>query len=397
MAHPGVPSNRRLARRDQFSALARRPLDAIAVLEGARPAASVLGPRPPGQREVVRSRDRPQDASRPSHVRHDADTVLVAGARQTAALGGDVPLLCRGHGHAVPPEAAHLRERLAETAAEEAVAQRVGRRVGEAEPLHERVHVRGDGDGARARAVQVEVDVDDVVRHPRDGERRDDGHEEAHAAASTARQVRRALARVVRERVAPPEDARDHDVGGGHREQRHDVERDEHRHVVRVLPVDVAPFLLARRHVHGVRYGLDGRVVDDDDRRRDDDGHEPHGRQHDDDPSAGEQQARLHRPDDGVQTVNADGEQGEHTHTHGDTLDERREFTYDHPVHPVAVDVGRQGEGHADHDDQQVAHRQVHKEHVRLSAHVRHVDDDGDDEQVAKETDDEGDGVEANE
>ena len=300
VAHPVVQSNRSLARRDQFPAFTRRPLNAIAALEGARPAAPVFGPRPPGQREAVRSRDRSQAAPRPSHVRHDADTVLVAGARQTAAIGGDVPLQGRGHGHAATPEAAHLCERFTEAAAEETVAQRVGRRVGEAEPLHERVHVRGDGDGARARAVQVEVDVDDMVRHPRDGERGDDGHEETDAAAPTTGQVRRALlapvAHVVHEQVAPPEDARDHDVGGGHCEQRHDVQRDEHRHVVRVLPVDVPPFLLARRHVHCVCDGLDGCVVDDDDRRRDDDGHEPHGRQHDDDPSAGQQQACLHRP-----------------------------------------------------------------------------------------------------
>ena len=159
----------------------------------------------------------------------------------------------------------------------------------------------------------------------------------------------------------------------------------------------MTPLLLTRRHVHDVRDGLHGRVVDDDDWRRYDDGHQPDDGEDHGDSTPGEQQSGLHRPHDGVQSVDADDEQREHAHAHRDAFNERCQFAHDDAVHPIAVDVGRQCERHPNDDDEQVADSQVHQEHVRLCAHMRMVDDDGDDEQVAKETDDEGDRVESDE
>ena len=263
--------------------------------------------------------------------------------------------------HRTATTTTHLDEGVVEAATEEAVAEWVAGRVGEAEPLDEWVDVHGDVDGARTAAVQVEVDVYNVVRKPGDGERRHHGYQQTDAASATADQSprvllsRRPLA-VTYDVAAPPEDASDLHVGRRHREQRHDVQHDEHGYVVRVLPVDVAPLLLARRHVHGARHRLDGRVVDDDNGRRDGDGDEPDGDEDDEHTAAGDEQPCLHRPQDRVQTVDADREQRQHAHAHGDALDERRQLAQDDAVHVVAVDVGSQREGHPHDDDQQVAH-----------------------------------------
>ena len=146
----------------------------------------------------------------------------------------------------------------------------------------------------------------------------------------------------------------------------------------------MAPLFLARGHVDSASHRLDCGVVDDDDGRRDGDGDEPNDDENDEDATPGDEQPRLHRPQDRVQTVDADREQSQHAHAHGYALDERRQLAQDDAVHVVAVDVGSQREGHPYDDDQQVAHGKVHQEHVRRRAHVRVTYDDGDDEHVAK-------------
>ena len=269
----------------------------------------------------------------------------------------------------------HLDEGVVEAATKEAVAEWIACRVGESEPLDERVDVHGDVDGARTVAVQVEIDVDDVVRHPGDGERGDDRHQQTDATSSTADQSphvllsRRPLA-VAHDVAAMPEDAGDLHVGRRHRYQRHDVQHDEHRDVVRVLPVDVAPLLLARRHEQGARHRLDRGIVDDDNGRRDGDGDEPDDDEDDEDATSGDEQPRLHRPHDGVQPVDADRKQRQHADAHRDALDERRQLAHDNAIYIVAVDVWSQSERHAHDYDQQITHGQVHQEHVGGRAHV---------------------------
>ena len=167
--------------------------------------------------------------------RYPVHIPVASRTRQTAAI--DDAVVDGRRSHRTVTTAAHLDECVIEAATEEAVAEWIAGRVGEAEPLDERVDVHGDEDGARTIAVQVEVDVYDVVRKPGDGERRHHGYQQTDAASSTADQSPRVLLShrplaVSHDVAAPPEDAGDLHVGGRHREQRHHVQHDEHRHVV---------------------------------------------------------------------------------------------------------------------------------------------------------------------